>query len=150
MQLSRLLGTIILMYFFFHASMFLAAENQQWKWIGPETGKNLNLVPDPQHSNIWYCINDGKLLRSSNSAQSWNKINFVPTSFSVHPISSDIIATKVESERTTFYSSVDYGKTFTQLSAVPFRAGFVQSSVQEKQLASVGQIYSSGDFRDIV
>jgi len=130
--------------------MFLAAENQQWKWIGPETGKNLSLVPDPQHSNIWYVQNNGKLFRSTNSTESWINMNFDPSYFVVHPISSRIFAAKVGFELTTFYSSTDFGKTFVKLSALPLGVGVVQSPLQENQLASLGPIYSSGTIHDAV
>lgn len=150
MQPCRLLRTITLVCLLLNASMCVVAENLQWKWIGPETGKNLNLVPDPQHSNIWYCLNDGKLFRSTNSTESWIMLNFDPSGFIVHPISSRIFASKVESELTTFYSSTDFGKTFVKLSSLPLGVGFVQSPLQENQVASLGPIYSSGNIQDAV
>jgi photosystem II stability/assembly factor-like uncharacterized protein len=112
------------------------AASLRWKWIGPSAGQ-ADVIPDPNHGNIWYANNEGQLYHSTDNAQSWIPTNFRAGSIFVHPLTSRLLLSNFERGKTIIRESRDFGRSFRRLAELPAVSGIAEDPTSELRLVSI-------------
>jgi photosystem II stability/assembly factor-like uncharacterized protein len=123
---------------------------ESWKQVGPNAAYVDELLPDPNHKNIWYAVDltttseHSQLFRSTNNAKSWIPALNSVRQILVHPKTSRLLVTTgAYSKEQTLQESRDFGKTFTLLSTIGRLEALAQDPVNQDLLATLDHSFNS-------
>lgn len=117
------------------------AIGSEWVSAGPEIAEWASIVPDPQHSKVWYAVNSERLYRSMDAAEHWTYAGVSSVrQVLVHPRTSRVLVTVNRRSGISLYETRDSSSPFTFIASLP-PVRIEQSSMNEHFLIASGYEY---------